>query len=200
MTFSEFVDAVLYKLYEIDRLKNDGSFVSLGDIGAMIRANVPQMWAFDAAKVLQSRGLIQAVLTSMVVSAQITGEGRLFVEENRGHTKDIKAAPDRFFITFTGDGNQLAFAQTGSTITQTAPGRGPGLADRLVESIEKGIEIDSNLTPDQKDDAKSYVAVVRRQLRKEEPDRNILAAVLEPLSRVVTIAGQVANLIRLING
>ena len=45
-----------------------------------------------------------------------------------------------------------------------------------------------------------YVKVVRGELRKHEPNQSIVAAVLEPLSHILSIASQVANLIKVFNG
>jgi hypothetical protein len=41
--------------------------------------------------------------------------------------------------------------------------------------------------------------MVEGQLRKREPNRSAIAALLEPLSQIASIAGFVANLIGLIN-
>jgi hypothetical protein len=43
------------------------------------------------------------------------------------------------------------------------------------------------------------VAAVRGQLEKREPNRSVLAAILEPLSQVTSITSLVAELIKLIN-
>ena len=56
MNFSEYVDAILYKLYESDRNGETG-LVSIDGIGRTIKDNTNPMWAFDAGKVLRSRGL-----------------------------------------------------------------------------------------------------------------------------------------------
>jgi hypothetical protein len=71
---------------------------------------------------------------------------------------------------------------------------------RLVNTIEEKVKNDPSLDPEDKEQALDYVKVVRGELRKREPNRTIIAAVLDPLGQIISIASQVANLIKAFNG
>ena len=88
LRFSQFVDLLMVRLYELDLQEGD-RFFDLNAIARQIRESVPSGWVFDAAKVLQTRGLAECIFTFGGIQAQLTGEGRLYVEEGRGVTRDV---------------------------------------------------------------------------------------------------------------
>ena len=55
------------------------------------------------------------------------------------------------------------------------------------------------MSDSEREDLLTDVQMVEQQLRKREPNRAVLAALLEPLSRVASIGGFVADLVRLLN-
>jgi hypothetical protein len=55
------------------------------------------------------------------------------------------------------------------------------------------------LDPSEREEFLSDVEAVRQQLRKREPNRPALAALLAPLSQIASIAGQVTTLIKWLN-
>ena len=69
----------------------------------------------------------------------------------------------------------------------------------LIDLIGAALEKDSGLSDQQKKEMRVDVAAVRGQLEKREPNRSVLAAILEPLSQVTSITSLVAELIKLIN-
>jgi hypothetical protein len=94
--FSQFIDLLLVRLYELDHQRGD-RFYNLNAIAESIKEDgVPQKWVFDAAKVLDSRGLATCMYSRGGAQAQITGEGRLYIEENRGTTEEIRKHPDNY--------------------------------------------------------------------------------------------------------
>jgi hypothetical protein len=194
-TFSRFIDLLLVKLYELDQVEGD-SFYDLEGIAREIRESVPQKWVLDAAKVLESRGLAACVITYGGVQAQITGEGRLYFEEERGTTKDIREHRDNYYITVHGDNNQVGVQATQTiTIKQER-----ALSTKLIKDMKTAIQSDQSLNESKKDEADKYLDVVEAEIKKPEPNRNILAAILEPLSKIASIAGKVSTLIQIING
>ena len=198
--FSEFVDALLVRLYELDQSKSD-EFFGLREVLSTVKGDVPTSWTFDAAKVLQARGLAECLFNSKGVQSHISGEGRLFVEERKGFTKKIQEDPAAYYITVSGNNNQLMAGQQGGQATQSVSTiQAPGTAAELAAAIERTIKEDASLGTEERDDALSFAVVARRELRKEEPDRTVLAVVLEKLSQVLSVAGQVANLIKMVNG
>jgi hypothetical protein len=196
--FSEFIDAILVKLYELDRASTD-EFVKLDEVIKQIKGSIPPNWVFDAAKVLQSRGFINAIINSMGVFANLTGEGRLYVEEERGAVKKIEAAPSNYYIT-AGDNAQIVAGGQQGQVTQTTTITDQNSALReIVNAIESKIQNDTLLNDQERTEALGYVKVVRNELTKSEPNRNVLAAILEPLSQIISVASQVTNLFKMLN-
>ena len=199
--FSDFVDIVLVRLYEADRAESD-KFVDLSMVQKEIKGDVPASWLLDVAKVLQSLGLAQCIINSNGVYAQITGQGRLYVENHRGKTGEIEKNPSIYYnVTVSGSQNLVVTGQNTGPMAQNIAGdnrQGPW--SDIVDAIEKKVREDVSLDDDQRRHSLDYVQIVRGELRKREPNRTIIAAVLEPLSQIVSIASQVANLIKVFNG
>jgi F0F1-type ATP synthase alpha subunit len=198
--FSDFVDLVLVRLYEMDQVDSD-SFVDLSSVQREIIGNVPASWLLDAAKVLQARSLADCMINSSGVFAHISGEGRLYVENRQGKTGEIEDKRSNYYITVSGSNNQVVAGQTIGSTTQTiSVDQSGGPWGHLVDTIEEKVKNDASLGHEDKEQALSYVKVVRGELRKREPNRSVVAAVLEPLSQIISVASQVANLIKVFNG
>jgi hypothetical protein len=200
MKFSEFVDALLVRLYELDRDALDAGFFNLDEVARQFIDAVPRGWVFDAAKVFENRGFARCLFTYGGVSAELTGEGRLYVEEGRGTTKQIQQHPDNYFITVAGNNNQVV-AGAGNTASQSATAiaqRAPTFS--LIDDIDNALERDASIDALQRAEAKTYVKVIRLQIEKTQPDMTVISAVLDPLSRIPSIAGKIANLAQLLNG
>jgi hypothetical protein len=204
MKFGEFVDLVLARLH--DREQNaDGNFqyFDLYAIAKELRDPVPAQWVWDAGKVLVARTLARCVFSTGGVSAQLTGEGRLFVEEEKGTgiIRKFHEAPQSFIVV-TGSGNQVNVAggnQTGLSQTMTIEQERP-LAFEVLHQIKEHLERDSTLGEREKQDFLTDLAMIEGQLKKREPNRPALAALLAPLSDVASVAGLVVDLIKFLNG
>jgi hypothetical protein len=72
-------------------------------------------------------------------------------------------------------------------------------AFHVLRQLKETLRHDAVLTGPEREDLLMDVEMIEQQLRKREPNRAVLAALLEPLSRVASIAGFVADLIRLFN-
>src|SRR5256885_7315151 len=97
LKFSQFVELLLVRLYELEQEQSSTEFFDVDAIARELKDPVPEGWTFDAAKVLQSRGLIDCIFTLGGAHAHLTGEGRLFIEEDKGRTgiiSEYKHAPD----------------------------------------------------------------------------------------------------------
>jgi hypothetical protein len=196
--FSEFVDLVLYKLYEIDRERPD-EFVSLGALAESIKYRVPPSWVFDAGRVLETRSLADVIFTFGGTDAKISGEGRLYVEEGRGLTNQIQQSPAAYY-NIVGNGNQVVHGSNTGAVSQTVTieqERSP--AFHLIEDIVRKLAEDTSLPGDKRSEATTYANLIRQELKKPEPNRNLIGAVIEPLSKIGSIAGSVASLIKLFN-
>lgn len=201
MKFSQFVDALLVRLYELDRA-NGGGYFDLNAVARDLKEEFPPGWVFDAAKVMETRGFANCIFPYGGVRAELTGEGRLYVEEGRGSTREIENEPQRFFhLTVNGDHNQVVVGQKQSGVSQVSTvhqERAPAFA--VVDQIERTIESDPALCESRRDEARTLAHLLTIQLEKEEPDRSFLAMLLDGLGRVSSVVGLVANLAKLLNG
>ena len=197
--FSQFADLLLVRLYELDQEQGD-NYYDLNAVVQEIQGPVPPSWVFDAAKVLQSRGLADCIFTFGGTSARITGEGRLYVEEERGFTKDAQHDRTHYFINASGGNVNIATGNIGGQISQsvtvqqeTAP------IFQVLDEIKQQLNGDTSLPAPERAELLTYVDVLRQQAKKTEPNRSVIAAVLEPMSKVTAIGANVATLIRYFN-
>lgn len=110
MNFTEFVDFVLLRLYELDAEVSHWAGVDVEKLAAELREPVPPRWPADAVEYLRTRGLAGGGETDQIVGASITGAGRMYVEGRQHETsmiEDYRAQPGNFVIV-TGSGNTIA--------------------------------------------------------------------------------------------
>lgn len=200
--FSEFVDVLLVGLYEADRA-DPGSFFDLNALAKGLISVIPVDWVFDAAKVLESRLLAQCLYSYGAIRARLTGEGRLYVEEGRGITKQVLQDPEQYFVNIKGNQNQVVIGQTGGSIgvsvqTDIQIQREP--AFRELAGIRSALDNDATLSDQDKEQAQSFVKIMETELKRPTPRRQLLSAMLDALSRIASIATKVASLVRLLGG
>jgi hypothetical protein len=202
LKFSEFIDLVLARLYGLEQDAGPGVLFDVNAIRRELAADVPSQWVFDAGKVLESRGLAQVAFTfGGGCHARLTGEGRLFVEEERGTgiIRQYRTSPADF-VSVSGTGNQVTVGRDTGRVSQTmAMEREREPAFLVLRHLKEALGRDATLTEAERTDLLTDVEMIEQQLRKREPNRPALAALLEPLSRVTSIAGLVADLVRLFN-
>lgn len=97
LRFTEFVELVLVRLYELDT--GSPEFIDVNEIAAELREPVPGTWPYEAVKVLDDRGLVDAALAFASAHALITGEGRLFVEAR----EDVRSSTIHQYRTHPGN-------------------------------------------------------------------------------------------------
>jgi hypothetical protein len=197
--FSEFVDLLVVKLYESEREQDSSAFVNLDALAQQIKGDIPSDWVFDAAKVLETRALANCTFNPRGTFAKISGEGRLYVEEGRGITKQVQQSPANFYVTVTGDNNNILAAQDATNIQQKTIDETQTPIGKELNEITKRIEADSALSEATRQEALDYANLIRNETKKPEPNRSLVAAVLEPLSKIASIAGNVATLIKFLN-
>ena len=202
MKFSEFLDFLLVRLYELEREQGAGKYFLLNAIAKELKEEVPLPWIRDAAKVLQSRMLANALLLiGGNAQAQLSGEGRLWVEEKKGAVARIESDMRHLVVNVSGSNNQVVVAggdqnQTTQTLTIEEE-REP--AFKLLVEIEDRLRKDTTLSPEVREDSLTDLGQVSAQLKKREPNFPALAGLLEPLSQVTSIATRVVELVKLIN-
>lgn len=198
--FSEFLDLLLASLHQLEAHEGAGKYFDLNKLAQMFTEKPPAQWVFDAAKVLESRKLCRCVFTFGAIYAQLTGEGRLYVEEEGGSgiIQKFHQQPTQYLLV--GNQNQIVVGAPGGTVQtmmDIEQQRRPVFA--LLDEIEERLGQEASLTEEEKQDLLSDLQALRNQLKKREPNRNVLAALLEPFSQVASISGLVANLIQMIN-
>jgi len=196
--FSELVDLILVRLYDLERNARPGGLFDVNAIVRTLKDKFPEQWVFDAGKVLESRGWGQVLFTfGGGFHARLTGEGRLYVEEERGTgiIKQYRMHPEYFVIETPETNKAAAAGTTGATAIEQE--RAPAL--QIVAQLREMLRVESTLSAAERDDLLSDVEMVEQQLKKREPNRAALAALLEPLARVTSIAGLVSELVRLLN-
>ena len=197
--FTEFVDLLLVALYEADQSDNGIEFQNLEALAKTIKGDVPQDWVFDAAKVLQTRDLADCLFNSMGTYAKITGQGRLYVENEQGFTKKAQESHATYYnVTVTGPNSQVVTGQNVSGVSQTIT-QSVSPALRLLDEMAEKIQSDTTLAGPTKLEATTYTNLLRFEVAKPEPNRTLIATLLESLSKIASIAGSVASFIHLLN-
>jgi hypothetical protein len=154
---------------------------------------------FDAAKVLQTRGLAGCIFTFGGTLAKITGQGRLYVERGEGFTNEARNANATYYnVNVSGSGNQVVTGQSASGVLQTMT-QPVAPAQRLLDEMEQKIRNDNTLEGPTKLEATTYTGLLRFEVTKPEPNRTLIATLLESLSKVASIASNVTSFIRLLN-
>jgi hypothetical protein len=131
---------------------------------------------------------------------KITGEGRIFVEEQARKQDSViheyRERPSNFVVVM-GTGHQVAMGNEGPVI-QTALGddvRKCILA--LLDQIEEKIRSDASFG-ERQDDLLTDVASARTQIEKDVPNRRAVSEILDPLAKVAAISGPVLRVIELL--
>jgi hypothetical protein len=200
--FGQFIDLLMARLLEREQEEPSGGLIDLNEVAGELKVDVPDQWIFDAGKVLESRGWAQVIFSmGGGCHARLTGEGRLYVEEERGTgiIREYHMAPAQF-ISVSGNANQVIVGnQTGgvSHTVRIEQERAP--AFRLLGQIKDGLQRDPTMSDSEREDLLSDIQMIEQQLRKREPNRAVLAALLEPLSRITSIAGFVVDLVSRLN-
>ena len=200
--FSEFIDLLLARLHELERDGRPGVLFDLNAVARELKVKVPPQWVFDAGKILESRGWAQVAFTfGGGCQARLTGGGRLYVEEERGTgiIPRYREAPGQF-VSVSGVGGQvLVGSLTGSVSQAVAIEQERAPAFHVLRQLKDVLRHDASLAESERKDLLVDVEMIEQQLRKREPNRAALFALLEPLSRITSIAGFVADLIRWFN-
>lgn len=201
LNFSQFIDLLLARLYDAQR-ENPEGMVDLNEIATDLRESVPEDWVVDAAKVMQARGLADCMISYGACRARLTGQGMLFIEEGRGSgaIRQYREDPTQFFqhVHVSGSGShQVIVGNNPSGITQTSTAeRERPQVFHLIEQIQDRISSDPTLGQAEREEIASDIESVRQQMKKRVPNLSAVAAILEPMGRIASVAGQVAMLIK----
>jgi hypothetical protein len=197
ITFTELVDLVLAILYDRERWAiGEGktspiSYLDLDRIVGDLKVRIPRDWMSDVGKVLESRGLADCIYTfGGGCQAKITGQGRLLVEESKQKYDELV---DKLFDEYL-----LEEAVAGPSIPRTLQEERKAAFD-VLKQIKRSLRKDTTISPEQRRDLLNNVGIIEVQLNRLEPNRPLIASVLQPLSDLQTIAPAVRTLVKLFN-
>ena len=201
LRFTQLVDLLLALLYDAEQQEGPDRFFDLVAMAQQLKQEVPFKWVFDVGKVLEARGLATCLSAlGGAMHAQLTGEGRIYVEERleRGGVISDYFESRGEFLRPSGPDGRGALRPPGPPSSQTIEEqRRP--AFELLDRIERQLREDKLLHPQVQQDCLGDVEAIRSQLRKGEPNMTVLASLLDSVGRAPSIASLVANLITLIN-
>jgi hypothetical protein len=205
VTFSQFIEYLLWRLYLQEGMTGAGQFYDLNEFASELLASRDQQWVLDGAKVLESRGLARVVLAlGGYASGMLTGEGRLYVEDrinqDGSFLKELSEHPGNYIIIAQpeGDGRheghvfELPHGAEAPEIKSLEEQRAPvnELLDDLVTAIDAWVPPE-----DDRDDLLADIDAIRAQLRKREPNLNVIAGILDPIPhRWPALAASVSRL------
>lgn len=195
--FIEYIDLLLRLIYEYDS-KDPGQYFDLNEISKQLgESNIYRV--LEASDVLSSRGLIKAqkYLGGQCIAA-LTGEGKLYVEEGgkSGIIQQYDAHPENYNISISGNNVSLNIG-SGNT-AQVFSSNGMSNVVDILDQIDSKIGSDKTLTEDNINDLKLDVNSLKSQLRKKEPNMNIVASIIQSLSNVASIADLIGKLMSLL--
>jgi hypothetical protein len=129
MTFTEFTDFILARLYELDARADSYQTHDIVLMSRELRNPVRNEWPKDAVDVLVGRGLAKLVETSggrqlgHGAVAGISGEGRLYVEGREHRTKIIEEyrRHPANLVFVGGERNQVSVGTEGRVTQVAAP-------------------------------------------------------------------------------
>jgi len=202
LSFSQFIDLLLARLYDAQRTNPNG-MIDLNALAADLRETVPDDWVVDAARVMQSRGLADCIISYGACRGRLTGEGMLFVEEGRGTgvISQYRQEPAQYFqhVNVSGSGNQVVVGSNQSGVQQSSGEQSRPQVFHLINEIEEQLKRDSSLGQSEREEFLNDVGSLRQQMKKRTPNLSAVAALLEPLGGIASAAAQVAMLIRMLN-
>ena len=201
MTFTEFVDFVLVRLYELDR-EHGSNWVGfdVDEIAAELREPVPRGWVADAIEVLRHRGLAGAGQTDQVMGASISGEGRLYVEGRQHQTEVIeeyRREPTNF-VFVSGTSNQVAVGVHGEVIQVSVPAATREQALALVGELRERLQTDDILDPTVRSEALDDVDAIEGQFQRKRINKTAVTALLGEVAQVATVTEVAVKLSELV--
>jgi hypothetical protein len=185
LTFTKFAELVLARTAEWEKQHGSSNLFPVRELMADLVPSVDEHWPWQAADVLQKRGLVKAIIPfGGDAQVMLTPEGRIFVEqEQTALIRDYRNSPQ--VVVTVGDGNQVAVGH-GQTVQQS----GSFSAEEAIELLDEAEERlrASDLPDGVRDDALADVETAKAQLKKEKPNLAIVKTTVEALRGVNAVA------------
>jgi len=200
LNFTEFVDYLLVRLYELDRERGSGDFHDAKELADALNQPVGQMWPADAVRVLIDRGWARGALAGADQAyAAIAGEGRLYVEGRQHETALIEEYRERPFtiVNVKGKRNQVAVGPDGMVqqvqqqveLSAEVRAEALGVLDEIREALRT-----ASLNESDREEALAEVAKAERQLKRKWSNTREARELLEPLGSIAGVSSLVIKL------
>jgi hypothetical protein len=196
MKFRDFADYLLWSVYVRERAHPElsGVFFDLSESAAALDENVPSQWVFDAVRVLETRGLVRPILAlGGYAGAALTGEGRLIVEDELTRPvgyigRELATRPDlqQRLELLDGDG-----AAEPTPEEQRAP------MFELLDELSLAAQ-QLSVTDEEKDDLAADIESMKLQLRKHQPNVDVVMGLLERMRRYRPLSQPAARMLELL--
>ncbi len=200
MTNTQLAELLLVRLYDLAEAEGHGRWHSLNEIAAEFSVTDKEK-VFNIADALERRGLIQATfMHGPAVSACITGEGTLFVEQggDTGVIKTYRENPQIFNIAID-QSTHFHAPIAGSNVAVHSGSANQNLAQSseilaILADIEASIRETSGIPEERREEALGDVAILRSELTRKRPRRPIVEAVLATLGDLSSITSLLMQL------
>lgn len=190
MTNTQLAELFLVKLYELAESRGHMTVHGLNQIARQFGVTDASK-VFNIAKSLEGRGLITALFThDLTVSACITGDGSLFVEQGgaTGVIGEFRRSPAQFIVDnsthFHGPVSGSNVAVRSTVGSQEVAGN----VETLLRAITDRLAADSSLDETRLRELQQDVEGLRLELQRSSPRRGVLRELLSTLSDVSSIA------------
>lgn len=200
MTNTQLTELLLVRLYDMAEAEGHGRWHSLNETAAEFGVTDKEK-VHNIADALERRGLIQASFShGPAVSACITGEGTLFVEQGgtTGVIKSYREHPHTFNVAID-QSTHFHAPIAGSNVAVHSGNANQNLAQppeiiAILADIEASIREILGISEERREEALSDVAVLRSELTRKQPRRPIVEAVLATLGDLSSISSLLMQL------
>jgi hypothetical protein len=196
VSFAKLVDYLLWSVYVREQAHPEaaGAFFDLRESAKVLDEPPPPQLVYDAARVLETQGLIRAIFAlGGYAAAALTGEGRLKVE------RELADEGGGSFAEFKSQKALLQRLQAVDAEPESEPDPEDERAP-IFDALEHLSAAIGNLPSghEEKQDLLADVETMRVQLRKHEPNAEVIAGLLEPMRRHRGLASPVSQIIALL--
>lgn len=187
LTFTKYWELALARLYETEQRDGVSRPLDVRELMAEFEGVVPDGWAWEAANEMVRQGLGEDFLSMQTAQTQLTAQGRMFVESERGTGIIGKYFSGLQIVVVTGDGNQVAVGH-GQKVEQTVGSFSKEEVDELLDQAEERLAEDEALSDEERNDVLGDIAAMRAQVGKSKPNRDVLVALASTLGGIASLA------------
>jgi hypothetical protein len=200
MTNTQLAELFLLRLYDIAEVEDYSKRLTLNEIAAELGV-ADAMKIINVAKFLERRGFIDAKYSvGGSVRAAITGEGAIFVEAGgeTGVINEYRQHPENYRISID-QSTHFHGSVSGSNVAVHSTDLNQGSAispqvELLISAMAEAIRADTAISELHRSEHLNDVATLRAELKREQPRRSIIEALLSQLGDLASVGSLAAQL------